>query len=169
MTFPGSIRSTLQVAAGAGVTLWALVLLYVASQIPLRFDIEAVALAVLTLCLIIAEWPWRRRGMHFTASALRGVVVVSALFWLDAATDTYSIVRNGFSETVTEVGGGELTPFMSGVWTMKAAVDRALASAGYPVFLLTAQAVAAGARSLFVAYWVAPGHGTAEVVVDADA
>jgi hypothetical protein len=169
MSEAGLFRRTREVFVGGGVALWAVVLLYAAYQIPLSFDIQLALLAVLTLCLVLAEWPWRNRGMHVVASALRGVVVVSALVWLATAMDTYSIVRNGFSEVVAETDGQQLDPFMSGVWTMKAAIDRTLSWAGYPIFLLTVQAVAAGLRSLFVAYREGPREGTVKNEADAGA
>jgi hypothetical protein len=145
-------RSLTKVVVLLGILSWALIAVVVIWAVPVRRGGEGVFFVSMLGCLLVAEWPWRQPALQIAASLLRGVVVIVALLWLSFAFNTYSITRNGFAERVTEIRGSQLTPFLSGVWTMKAAVDRRLEWANYPIFLLTVQAVAAGIRSLALAH-----------------
>ena len=122
--------------------------------------------AVLLLCVVGSEWRWRSRFLRQVAPLVQFLISAVALFWVLSMFDTYAILRGTFPEgiEVTEIPDGvggivTLSPFMSGAWTMRRAVDQQLASACLPVFVLVAQVAASRIARIVTVELSSGAHG----------
>lgn len=145
--------------AGMGLLLWALFLPGVLGyflggrSLAVENSLEAVALAVLLVAgVLMAEWPWRNPVMKALSPLIHLGIAAVAVGWLVFVLETYSIVRDviPLEARVTEVGGQSLSPFQSGVWTMKDAVDSRHAEAWLPILVLFLQVGIRGVRDLLI-------------------